>query len=82
MQNAYRDSIVNQFISLNFGGQFLVKNTKEVNTCSTATLAPGTVGEHWISQEGCIRFTVDMTHGICIIAQDCGTLYNSISLAQ
>lgn len=57
MQNAYCDSIVNQFTYLNFGGQFLV-NTKEVNAFSTATLAPVTISEHWISQEGCITFII------------------------
>lgn len=48
MQNAYCDSIVNQFINLNFRGQFLVKDTKELNACSTAALAAVTIGEHWI----------------------------------
>lgn len=52
------DSIVNQFINLNFGKQFLVKDTKDLNACSTATLAPVTTGEHWVSREGCIRFNI------------------------
>lgn len=54
MQNAYCDSIVNQSINLNFRGRFLAKNTKELNACSAAALAPVTIGERWISQEGCI----------------------------
>ena len=56
IQNVYCDSTVSQFIILNFRGQFLVENIKELNVCSTATLALDTIGGHLMSQTRYIRY--------------------------